>query len=243
MYYQPTHRLLRQFPSPSTISLTRGIENLIMVYREPFKGNRRMEREKFTLFDITRGFDFKREGFRSWLKKGYIKPSIQTATGPGRAADTKNLFSRLDLYGIALFWFLSQKMKLPLDDVAKIVNPWLEEVSYWTEAAGMDDTQIRALLTKCNIITVRRYPNFDFVLEAQEFLDETRNKVCKGYSDKHHKPFGIVPPKAVKFDGIYKNTQKLLHEELTNPAVKAPWFWVLHINFAKMREEVDKLFP
>ena len=46
----------------------------------------------------------KRERLKAWMEKGYIKPSIQSASGKG----SKNIFSLWDLYMIRLFRRLVQ---------------------------------------------------------------------------------------------------------------------------------------
>lgn len=55
--------------------------------------------QEFTTFDVMRILKIDRERLREWTKKGYIRPSIQEATGTG----TKSLFSKADLYRIGLF--------------------------------------------------------------------------------------------------------------------------------------------
>ena len=57
-----------------------------------------MKRE-FSTLDVVKALDIPRERLREWMNKGYIEPSIQQAKGQG----TKALFSRRDVYGIALF--------------------------------------------------------------------------------------------------------------------------------------------
>ncbi len=63
----------------------------------PFR-RRRMEKQYSTL-DIVRILDIPRERLREWLNRGFIRPSIQEAKGPG----TKALFSHEDLHRILLF--------------------------------------------------------------------------------------------------------------------------------------------
>ena len=58
-------------------------------------------KKSYTTTDIAK-LGIKRERLKEWMTKGYIKPSIETASGAG----TKNLFSLLDLYLIELFNYL-----------------------------------------------------------------------------------------------------------------------------------------
>ena len=62
----------------------------------------RKMKEPFTTFDISKILDLKIDLQKDWMKRGYIEPSIQKATGQG----TKNLFSIEDIYLIALFQHL-----------------------------------------------------------------------------------------------------------------------------------------
>lgn len=53
----------------------------------------------YTTFDIEKALKIPKERLREWIIRGYVKPSVQQATGQG----TKALFSLNDVYGIALF--------------------------------------------------------------------------------------------------------------------------------------------
>lgn len=55
--------------------------------------------DEFSTLDIVRILGIPRERLREWLNHGFIRPSIQEAKGQG----TKALFSRNDLYLIAMF--------------------------------------------------------------------------------------------------------------------------------------------
>jgi len=55
--------------------------------------------EDFQAADVLRICNVKRNRLQSWLEKGWIVPSIQKASGHG----TRNIFSKPDLYKIALF--------------------------------------------------------------------------------------------------------------------------------------------
>ncbi|MFC1512118.1 hypothetical protein ACFL5H_02870 [Candidatus Latescibacterota bacterium] len=53
----------------------------------------------YSTFDICKLFNIPKGRFREWVDQGFVKPSIDQAKGIG----TKNIFSRWDLYGIAIF--------------------------------------------------------------------------------------------------------------------------------------------
>ncbi len=55
--------------------------------------------EQYSTFDIARILEIPRDRIHDWMRRGFISPSIVTAHGHG----SKNLFSRWDVYGIALF--------------------------------------------------------------------------------------------------------------------------------------------
>ena len=54
---------------------------------------------EFLAADIEKITGVKRNRLQQWLERGYITPSIQVASGQG----TRNIWSRNDLYTIALF--------------------------------------------------------------------------------------------------------------------------------------------
>jgi len=55
--------------------------------------------EKFLAQDIEKITGVKRNRLEQWIKWGFIKPSIQVARGHG----SRNIWSRNDLYNIAIF--------------------------------------------------------------------------------------------------------------------------------------------
>ena len=63
-----------------------------------------MDEEEFTTFQVAKILGVSRSSVQQWLDSGFIEPSILAAEGRG----TKNLFSREDLYRIAMFRALSR---------------------------------------------------------------------------------------------------------------------------------------
>jgi DNA-binding transcriptional MerR regulator len=59
----------------------------------------------YTTFTIKKKLGVKIDRLKDWMNRGFIKPSIKSASGPG----TKNLFSIEDLYRIKLFKLLIEK--------------------------------------------------------------------------------------------------------------------------------------
>ena len=67
-----------------------------------------MIEQRYTMQDIINSFGIDRECIRSWMKGGYVSPSIQYATGPGRAPENRHIFSAQDLGYILAFRKLVQ---------------------------------------------------------------------------------------------------------------------------------------
>jgi len=61
-------------------------------------------KKTYTTTDISR-LGTKRERLKEWMSRGYITPSVKSATGAG----TKNLFNLWDLYIIKLFQYLIER--------------------------------------------------------------------------------------------------------------------------------------
>lgn len=65
-------------------------------------------KEQFTIKQAVTITQVPRERLKEWLLRGYIRPSIAAGVGAGRS----NLYSRIDLYVIALFDYLVSQRKL-----------------------------------------------------------------------------------------------------------------------------------
>ena len=67
-----------------------------------------MKKQSFTLFELKDIPGTSRDVLQSHVRRGSIKPSIQTADGPGRSDTTKALFSVEDIFKAKLFLRLTQ---------------------------------------------------------------------------------------------------------------------------------------
>lgn len=76
--------------------------------------------EAYSTLDVVDHLKIPRERLRDWQNRGFIQPS-QKAEGQG----TKALFSRLDLYGIALFKYLVVSCKFAREEAARYTKTWL----------------------------------------------------------------------------------------------------------------------
>ena len=61
--------------------------------------------EPYTTGDLIRSLGIGRQRMQDWMERGYIKASIQQASGIG----TKSLFSKWDVYCIELFRYLLKR--------------------------------------------------------------------------------------------------------------------------------------
>ena len=72
---------------------------------------------EFYASDVTKITGVKRLRLHQWIEQGFLRPSIQEASGHG----TRNIYSRADLYKIALFKKLVES-GLQRKRVAEIIN-------------------------------------------------------------------------------------------------------------------------
>ena len=75
--------------------------------------------EEFSTFDIIKALKIPRERLRDWMNRGFIIPT-EKAQGQG----TKAIFSREDVYAVALFQNLIQR-GFKRKEASNIVNHWL----------------------------------------------------------------------------------------------------------------------
>ena len=75
--------------------------------------------EEFSTFDIVKALEIPRERLRDWMNRGFVIPT-QKAQGQG----TKAIFSREDVYAVALFQNLIQR-GFKRKEASNIVNEWL----------------------------------------------------------------------------------------------------------------------
>jgi hypothetical protein len=55
-------------------------------------------RDEFSTIDIVKTLEIPRERLRSWMKEGFVIPTV-----PAQGQGTKAVFSRHDIYGVSLF--------------------------------------------------------------------------------------------------------------------------------------------
>lgn len=208
-----------------------------------------MEREAYTLFDILKATKWEREMVRGWMKKGYFTPTIQQATGPGRSQDTKNLFSRLDLYSVSLFHNLITEMKIPRAIAADISQGWRDDIEHWASVEKISDGELKLRLKTFNTLAITLMNGvYDWV--AQDFLTDIQSQAYKKYMEPYLEDFPGIKSILEAADLMpmlkgkgYKQTQAKLQKMIEGKQYDPNWSWVLYLNFGRIREWVDQLFP
>lgn len=102
--------------------------------------------EEFTTWDVIKRLGIHRERLREWLRLGFVNASAQKADGIG----TKHLFTRWDLYIVALFQHLvlSGLSRKAARGVLKRVN---KDMEWWTRREKKDSIPFPQLIVIQNI--------------------------------------------------------------------------------------------
>lgn len=80
--------------------------------------------EPYSTFDICKALEIPKERFREWMIRGFVQPSIYLAQRQGE----KSLFSKQDVYTVALFKHLIEKCHLPREEAGRFIKSWLAKV-------------------------------------------------------------------------------------------------------------------
>ena len=168
----------------------------------------------FTTFEICKKMDLRKDRFREWVDRGFIKPSIQRAQGRG----TKNLFSRTDLYLIETFRHL-----ITCGFGRKEAGRRVAELSLWLD-------QNRSRRESAAIVAFQRKTSVPY-LPFTESAPPFSRKDNKMYDSEDRE---IYPGVLVWFEG---------EEAMVNfREGQADIDDVLLVNFKKVRERVDTAF-
>lgn len=73
---------------------------------------------EFRASDVEKIVSVKRTRLQQWLERGWIVPSVRVADGPG----TRNVYSRNDLYKIAVFREATERWGLTREMAAKFIQ-------------------------------------------------------------------------------------------------------------------------
>jgi len=188
----------------------------------------------YTTTDIAR-LGIKRERSKEWMSRGYIKPSVESATGAG----TKNLFSLWDLYIIQLFQYLIGRGFSRADSASRIRGLFLvgeiaNEVSSSSEK--ISEKNRKAALESYNRFLTSRFlllPKRGQEVERRSFEDRIANR--DGSMEEPPIVVCIVKDDDGSFVEYYPNGSKSLfsfdnyhhHDD------------ILFVNFEKIRNKVN----
>lgn len=101
-------------------------------------------RDSFTIKQAVEITQIPRERLKAWLLRGYIRPSIAAGVGPGRS----NLYSRVDLYAIALFDYLVSKKRLHRNPASMMIRRLYQELPSTIEKAEKSDQVLIAFIDR-----------------------------------------------------------------------------------------------
>lgn len=101
-------------------------------------------REDFTIKQAVEITQIPRERLKTWLLRGYIRPSIAAGVGPGRS----NLYSRVDLYAIALFDHLISNKELHRNKAGLMIRSLYRELPSTIEKAERSEHVLIAFIDR-----------------------------------------------------------------------------------------------
>ena len=90
----------------------------------------------YSIVDIVKRLGIPRERLRDWMNRCFVFTSDQEAAGQR----TKAIFSRLDIYGIALFVYLVKERLFSREKAAKFTKLWIQTTR--GDASGSKNTPI-----------------------------------------------------------------------------------------------------
>ena len=93
----------------------------------------------YSIVDIVKRLGIPIERLRDWMNRCFVFTSGQKAAGQR----TKAMFSRIDIYGIALFVFLVKERLFSREEAAKFTKLWTQTMS--GVASGSKNTPIEGL--------------------------------------------------------------------------------------------------
>lgn len=160
---------------------------------------------EFSTLDICKVLEIDRERLRVWMDEGYISPSIQVATGQG----TKNIFSREDVYLIALYRMMLDRLRVPREwaaRVIKVLNKFQGVYTSLEQRAILLNKIIRLIL-----VSEEGADNLSiFIMQEPDEMEERRlfrTKTYRDYSidkDPYRKELGCyVVTNAFDLDGFF----------------------------------------
>jgi hypothetical protein len=131
--------------------------------------------EEFTVKNIVESLEIPRERFNEWVFRGYIKATVKKADGLG----TKNIYNRVDIYGVALFKHLIENVRLPREDASRFIDKWVKSAQRRpAKVAGLynylvflQDEKRKIYLKQLSILTGSGHEDIEYKLLSQEMVE------------------------------------------------------------------------
>jgi len=170
---------------------------------------------KFSIADIIKRLGIPREQLREWISRCLVFACDREA--PGQR--TKAIFSRLDVYGIALFEFLIKERFFSLEEAAKFTKLWIQTTS-----------SVASRIKNSSIEGQKNSDPFNVLIFIYLSTPAGKELICE--------PVGIYGRKESE-EGFH--FFKALGEILKNKLKGRSWDDVFVVNIGKIKRQVDAL--
>jgi hypothetical protein len=170
------------------------------------------ERE-FSIVDVVKRLGIPRERLRDWMNRCFVFTSDQDAAGQ----ITKAVFNRLDVYGIALFEFLTKERFFSCEEAAKFTKLWVQTTSGVASRNEKSPIEVQKKSTPSNVL-----------IFINKSTPAGKELVCE--------PVGIYGRKESE-EGFH--FFKALGEILKNKLKGKPWDDFFVVNIGKIKRQVD----
>jgi hypothetical protein len=168
---------------------------------------------KYSKVDIVKRLGIPRERLRDWISRCFVFARDREAAGQR----TKAIFSRLDVYGIALFEYLVKERFFSLEKATKFTELWLQTMSGVASRTRSPSIEQRKKSDPSNVLI--------FIYMSTPAGKEL---ICE--------PVGIYGRKESE-EGFH--FFKALGEILKNKLKDIPWDDVCVVNIGKIKRQVD----
>jgi hypothetical protein len=163
----------------------------------------------YSTLNIVKALGIPRERLRDWMNRGYIAPSI-----PAKGQGTKAVFSRLDVYSIALFRHLVEDMHFSREEASKFAKGWLRYISNLRKKVEGVEPE-RALAR--------------FISNELIFTFATKN----GERKLLYTPYSFLGKDRDRFKNLMTKVEQTFKDKT--------WDDIVMINFRKIMDNVDSL--
>jgi hypothetical protein len=168
---------------------------------------------KYSKVDIAKRLDIPRERLRDWVSRCFVFARDREATGQR----TKAIFSRLDVYGIALFDFLVKERCFSFEKATKFTKLWFQTMN-----------GVASRTNNSSIEHQKKSDRFNVLIFIDISTPIGKELVCE--------PVGIYGQKESE-EGFhfFKALGGILKDKLKDK----PWDDVFVVNIGKIKRQVD----